>query len=145
MKKKLGLSLEQYLLENVGFSSYSLFFNSYEAENFQLISTNSNIFSEKESYRVYEIPVLLRTLLDQSGTLSSQVQSEYFQSNDEFCFLLEWTDQSRIIFVFHGIQPDLIDGEKVISFFKNKTDDLKSYFQMFFFEQKLNKKISNAF
>jgi hypothetical protein len=104
IKEKFSKNLKEGL-EPVNFSFFS---SSGKYENFNCLYSQGTMYQFGEKYSLYQIPSLIRVLLDQGGHIDGLLSRQLYDRSPglELCYILRWEKEEKEIVIF-----DLKDNE----------------------------------
>ena len=126
--------LNQIFSEALSPLKINIFFNSSKDMDFSCLFSSHDNYKRASSYSVYNILPLLRILIKKNDILSEDLLSNFYDNAPfELCYIHEWNDHSKKVFIFSLESLSHFDQVKLNSIIKNETQKLDQVLQKLFF------------
>lgn len=130
MTDKATQDLERIFSKSVKPLRLAIFFNSSELSNYDCLYSTNPLYKNKETLSVYSIPPLLRTLISKNQILAEEeLLNLYENSPCEVCYIHEWNDHSKKIFIFNFDELDIFDVDEFNQTLVENKSDMDKVFQ----------------
>jgi len=98
IKEKFSKNLK----EGLGPVNFSFFGISGNDQNFQCLYSQGTMYQFGEKYSIYQIPSLIRVLLDQGGHIDGLLLRQLYDRSPglELCYILRWEKTEKDVIIF---------------------------------------------
>lgn len=94
---KLGPKTHHFFNELIKPLKMTYAYCNNEALNFRILNSNDSSIS-KEFYSIYNLPSLMRVLINKTNLLSeNDIDTFFVKDKDKLCYVLEWSDSKKIL------------------------------------------------
>lgn len=107
---KATRDLENIFAKSVKPLRLAILFNTSELSDYDCLYSTNPLYKKKDTLSVYSVPPLLRTLISKNKILEEdELLNLYENSPCEVCYIHEWNDHSKKIFIFNLDDLDSFD------------------------------------
>ena len=135
IKKEIDDSLNRIFSTILGQVCVAIFSNTHLNHPFRCLYSSNKEYAQGEIISLYKIDSLVRILCEKSKVLAqTELHQLYNHSEkDEICFILEWEDHIKKIFIFNIEQTLDLNINEFIEKINSEKEAMRIIFQKVYF------------
>lgn len=112
---------------------YAFFFAENDDQNYYCLASELNQFRPFETFSIYKIPGLIRTLTQKSNILSEQCQiAQEGQFPQHLCLILKWQQNDKRVLILEIKDNEKLNTESLETFLLDKKQMIQGLVETIF-------------
>ena len=119
----------------------AMFMSTSEESDFKCIFSSNRYYKENLDYPIYNLGPLLRILITKTQILAeSSLEKLYLNTPNEICYIHEWTDLSKKVFIFNFENIEHFNNNMFDQLILESKDKLEQIFHTAYYQNLRDKK-----